>query len=236
VLSTERHLWSQKQLPSSTRATQVRLIKRLVYDIRSDFNLVYENPLITATSRTLIADIYKATHQFQSPSRPLAALSTLFNLSPCASDSTIHQAIRVWSDVIDIFDNESVFDGHHKVVVEHTLNILLLPSIHCEGDLGRSAPSTGPQSDHPFILPSISIPGTSMSVPSPLHLKLHIVTALSFNEEGLVTHHRDIWDVKDVVGLVPGMSLAQWVGSRITASGMSYASHFFSASSPLKAH
>ena len=124
---------------------------------------------------------------------------------------------------------DGIIDGHRKIVVEHTLNILLLPSIHCEGDLGRCPPSNSGPSNQPFVLPSLPIPGTSLSVPSPLHLKLHIVSRLLFNEQGLVTHHRDIWDVKDVVGLVPGASLAQWVGTRLAASGISFASRFIKA-------
>lgn len=76
----------------------------------------------------------------------------------------------------------------------------------------------------PFVIPSLPIPGTSLSVPSPLHSTLRIITRLSFNELGLVTHHRDVWDVKDVMGLVPGVSLAQWIGTRISAAGLSYVS------------
>jgi len=158
----------------------------------------------------------------------------------------------VWTDVIDICENESFgaywssgfpfcssfafTDGHRRVIVEHSLNMLLLPGLHCEGHLGHrvfsshdSALSTdstphGASSSHPFTVPSLPVPGTSLSIPSPLHLKLRIITRLSFNEQGLVTHHRDIWDVKDVIGLFPGVSLAQWIGTRLTASGLSYVS------------
>lgn len=126
-------------------------------------------------------------------------------------------------------------DGHRKVIVEHTLNILLLPGIHREGPISHGASSDSLISAHsspflhsnkPFITPSLPIPGTSLSIPSPLHCKLHIFTRLSFNEQGRVTHHRDIWDVKDVMGLVPGVSLAQWIGTRLSASGLSYISRF----------
>jgi len=79
---------------------------------------------------------------------------------------------------------------------------------------------------HIPISPALPIPGTSLTVPSPLHFKLRIITRLSFNEQGLVTHHRDIWDVKDVIGLVPGVSLAQWIGTRLAAVGLSYAAKF----------
>jgi hypothetical protein len=50
------------------------------------------------------------------------------------------------------------------------------------------------------------------------------MTRLSFNEQGRVTHHRDFWDVKDVIGLVPGLTLAQWMGTRLAAKGLSFAS------------
>lgn len=87
-----------------------------------------------------------------------------------------------------------------------------------------------PGSPHiqPPTSPSLAIPGTSLSIPSPLHFRLPIITRLSFNEQGQVTHHRDFWDVKDVIGLVPGVSLAQWIGTRLAAKGILYAARFWS--------
>jgi len=70
----------------------------------------------------------------------------------------------------------------------------------------------------------LPIPRTSLSVPSPFHFTLHVNSKLSFNEQGRVIHHRDFWDLKDVIGLVPGMSLAQWIGTRVTARGLAYIS------------
>ncbi|KAG5648757.1 hypothetical protein DXG03_000105 [Asterophora parasitica] len=143
----------------------------------------------------------------------------------------LFHGMRVWTEMGDICENES-FDGHRKTIAEHTLNILLLPGIHCQNH--RPQPSTDslvstldspPPSlslpRHPSS-PSLRIPGTSVLVPSPLHFQLHIITRLSFNEQGRVTHHRDFWDVKDVIGLVPGVSLAQWIGTRLAALGLSY--------------
>jgi len=127
-------------------------------------------------------------------------------------------------------------DGHRKAIVEHTLNILLLPGIHREGPISHRANASTDSlvnvhgspvllsHPHPFISPSLPLPGTSLSLPSPLHFQLRVITRLSFNEQGLVTHHRDIWDLKDVMGLVPGVSLAQWIGTRIAATGLSYIS------------
>lgn len=126
------------------------------------------------------------------------------------------------------------------MIVEHTLHILLLPGIHCEGPLSHSVlpslhdvgnspttflhPPSFPQTPPPFLIPSLPIPGTSISLPSPLHSKLRIMSRLSFNEQGRITHHRDYWDVKDVIGLVPGVPLAQWVGTRLAGLGLSYIS------------
>ncbi|CAA7258544.1 unnamed protein product [Cyclocybe aegerita] len=166
-------------------------------------------------------------------------LCILFRLRPpnLGSEDHLFKALRVWTDILDVCENES-FDGHRKVIVEHTLNILLLPGIHCEGPISHRINSSTeslvnihgspviPSHHHPFVSPSLPIPGTSLSFPSPLHLKLRVITRLSFNEQGLVTHHRDIWDIKDVMGLLPGVSLAQWIGTRIAAAGLSYVSKF----------
>lgn len=130
------------------------------------------------------------------------------------------------------------------MIVEHTLNILLLPGIHREGTISHrvnvssdslvSAHGSNFMHSHkPFTTPSLPIPGTSIALPSPLHRKLRIITRLSFNEQGLVTHHRDIWDVKDVMGLLPGVSLAQWIGTRLTATSLSYISRLLPYSAPL---
>jgi hypothetical protein len=124
-------------------------------------------------------------------------------------------------------------DGHRKTIIEHTLNVLLLPGIHCDGhracDASDSLVSTAspPVAQSRYLSPSIPVPGTSLSIPSPLHFKLHVITRLSFNEQGRVTHHRDFWDVKDVIGLVPGLTLAQWIGTRLAAKGVSFASRIW---------
>ncbi|KAF8961099.1 hypothetical protein BDZ97DRAFT_1905640 [Flammula alnicola] len=195
------------------------------------------------TSRSVIGDIHKLSRQMSSVDvpRPLAIICTLFRLRPPnprqTSDDVLFHALRIWTDVVDICESES-FDGHRKAIVEHTLNILLLPGIHCEGPISHRANTSTdslvnihgspviPPHMHPFISPSLPIPGTSLSFPSPLHYKLRIITRLSFNEQGLVTHHRDIWDIKDVMGLLPGVSIAQWIGTRIAAAGLSYISKF----------
>jgi hypothetical protein len=54
-------------------------------------------------------------------------------------------------------------------------------------------------------------------------ISLPVHTRLSFNDSGRITHHQDIWDVKDVMNLVPGVGVAQWIGSRLMARGLSTA-------------
>jgi hypothetical protein len=77
--------------------------------------------------------------------------------------------------------------------------------------------------------PYLSVPGLrKLNLPSPLHLKLHVLTRLSFNEQGRITRHRDFWDVRDVIGLVPGMTVAQWIGTRVAGHGISIATQFAS--------
>lgn len=127
--------------------------------------------------------------------------------------------------------------------MEHTLNVLFLPGIHAN----RPSPHHHPENDTSYSVstrsssplfttahhqshlyePGLAIPGLGLSLPSPLHFQLHIITRLSFNEQGRITHHRDFWDVKDLLGLVPGVSLAQWVGSRLAAHGLSMVIRLF---------
>jgi hypothetical protein len=134
-------------------------------------------------------------------------------------------------------------DGHRRCIVEHTLNILLLPGLHAERYLGhmnaahphaftseaqRNTASrslhlsfssvSGP---HQPTLPTLTVPGIGVALPSPFHLQLHVFTRLSFNEQGRIIHHRDVWDLKDIVGLLPGGMLSQWVASRLVARALS---------------
>ncbi|KIK53273.1 hypothetical protein GYMLUDRAFT_250530 [Collybiopsis luxurians FD-317 M1] len=204
----------------------------------------YENPLVTTTSSSMLADVLRLSRQLSviNVPRPLAVIYSIFRLKPPDSLSSpwIH-ALRAWTEVDDINENES-FDGHRKTIVEHTLNILVFPDIHTDTGVpvrfnystdSFSSPTTPTSQMIPPnpVHPSLRIPGISLTVPSPFHLKLRIITRFSFNEQGRITHHRDFWDVKDVMGLVPGVSLAQWIGTRITARSLSYASRVFLKSS-----
>jgi len=203
-------------------------------------NAVYENPFITATSRSIIADIHQLSRQLSSIDvpRPLAMLCTLLRLKmpeQLSNPDPLFHGVRVWTDIGDICESES-FDGHRKAMIEQTMNILFLPGIHCDyyripgatssdslvSVLGSPAP---PQ--HHILSPSLRIPGMALCLPSPFHIQLHIVTRLSFNEQGRITHHRDFWDIRDVAGLMPGVSLAQWIFTRLTALGLSYISNLW---------
>jgi len=201
---------------------------------------VYENPVITATSRDAIGDFHSLSQHFveiDAPT-PTSFLRSLVGWarSPAERESWF-QISRMWTEVDDVCENES-FDGHWRCIVEHTLNILLFPGLH-ERSLGHmnAAPyaltsdaqrNPSARSLHLSIstisgpsLPTLTVPGIGLPFPSPLHLKLHVFTRLSFNEQGRIIHHRDVWDLKDLVGLIPGGMLSQWVASRLAARVLS---------------
>jgi hypothetical protein len=129
-------------------------------------------------------------------------------------------------------------DGHKRCIVEHTLHVLFLPNLH-----STSAPSTGggapgvsdstldihlggPSLTSSPPVPSLSIPGTSLGLPSPLHATLAVTSRLSFNDAGRITHHRDLWDARDLVRLLPGGALVQWAASRAAGSALGLAGWF----------
>jgi len=189
---------------------------------------VYENPFLTATSRSVISDIHKLSRLLSKLDlpKPLAMFYTLFR-SPGPhhqkqADTTESscQAVRVWTDIGNICESDS-FDGHHKTIIEHTLNVLFMPEIHSHHAALTSLTFSTPHF-HPAP-PALKVPLTSLVVPTPLHFQLHVITRLSFNEQGRITHHRDFWDVRDVVGLVPGLGLFTWISSRVAAQGLSLA-------------
>lgn len=55
---------------------------------------------------------------------------------------------------------------------------------------------------------------------------------MSSNEQGLITHHRDFYDIKDLAGLIPGVGVMQWVGSRIFARGLAWSARLFGRGEP----
>lgn len=75
----------------------------------------YENPFITATSRSVISDIYSLARQlcYVDVPKPLAMLYILLRLKPpdmprtsSGSDSWF-QGLRVWTEIGDICESES---------------------------------------------------------------------------------------------------------------------------------
>lgn len=125
--------------------------------------------------------------------------------------------------------SEPLADGHHRTIIEHTLHVLFLPCLHkgetshADGHLKQLSmasyfdPSVFASASYPQ--PKLSIAG--INLPSPMHFRLRVLTRLSMNEQGRITHHRDFWDVKDLLGLVPGVSLAQWVMTRVAGYSLS---------------
>jgi hypothetical protein len=75
----------------------------------------YENPLLTATSRSVIADIHKLSRQLSKVDvpRPLAMFYTLFRLKPPEHVGgqdvydPLFQALRVWTELGDMSESES---------------------------------------------------------------------------------------------------------------------------------
>lgn len=132
--------------------------------------------------------------------------------------------------------SETLTDGHHRTIVEHTLHVLFLPSLHKDSDMFPHSDDHSRQLSmasyfDPSVLgstsysqPKLSIAG--INLPSPMHFQLRVLTRLSMNEQGRITHHRDFWDVKDLLGLVPGVSLAQWVMTRIAGYSLSVIGRF----------
>lgn len=202
----------------------------LFYETRA----VYENPLITATSRTLIADIHALVRQFSivdipKPSKIFSALLPRVFIKESVNSDPWFRVLRIWSEIEEFNESES-FDGHKRSIVEHTLNILFFPDLHMGFKMPKSlslrttesTPASETIHELSLVTPSLPVPGTPFAVPSPLHLQLHVITCLSFNEQGRITYHRDVWDMRDVIGLVPGMRIAQWILGRAGAWGLSW--------------
>lgn len=196
-------------------------------------NAVYENPLLTAPSRTLIADLTTLGSQWSSLSvpRPLAALYSLLGLQPPKNTPTRYHLLQAWTELGEVWESES-FDGHERCIVEHTLHVLLLPGIHTPvGSLGGIASESetslhlhaNPSQFLTSRSPALPVPFTSFAIPSPLHATLAISSRLTFNDAGKITYHRDTWDARDLVALLPGGSLLQWATSRAAASALGVA-------------
>ncbi|KAF9231548.1 hypothetical protein BU15DRAFT_55989, partial [Melanogaster broomeanus] len=57
--------------------------------------------------------------------------------------------------------------------------------------------------------PSLPVLGITVALPSPVHFQLPIMTRLTFNEQGQIMYHSDIWDVRDALRLIPGVWTVQ---------------------------
>ncbi|KAI0776180.1 hypothetical protein BD413DRAFT_602652 [Trametes elegans] len=197
-----------------------------------DVHATYENPFITATSKDTISDVHALAHtlsQLNVP-KPGAVLRALFRI-PADSGwgDAWFRGLSMWNEVNNISECDT-FDGHKRTMVEHTLHILILPGLHTISYASPNSATDSPTSDSMMSLrPAdqttprslhFQHPDISLSPPSPFHLKLPIITRLSFNDAGKITHHRDFWDVKDLLGLLPGMTLVQWVSTRLAAQGI----------------
>ncbi|KAA1466558.1 hypothetical protein DENSPDRAFT_925949 [Dentipellis sp. KUC8613] len=194
-------------------------------------DLVYENPFVTATSRGTIGDIYSLSHQLSKVDapKPLSLLRHILGLGRADSEPWF-QVVRMWTEIGEVCESES-FGVHAGFPVPETL-----PQGHgftsdaggaCRHSLNGAWPagplsSGGGPPDPP--VPMMPVVDAVLRLPSPLHLRLPVLTRLSFNEQGRITHHRDLWDVRDLVGLFPGAALAQWIGTRLAARGLSMAS------------
>lgn len=210
--------------------------------------------MITATSRALISDIHTLTRRCCAVDvpRPLSILHALLRVRPPNKFDADpwFKAIRIWPEVDDISETESfgtfllffistviltshfALDGHKKSFVEYTLNVLFFPDLHTTYRMPKTlmlrrpppSPTESQLSLSVPASPSLSIPGTPISVPSPLHFQLPVMTRLTFNEQGQITYHRDIWDFRDVVRLIPGARVALWIMARAGAWGLSWIS------------
>ncbi|QRV72851.1 hypothetical protein RhiJN_00865 [Ceratobasidium sp. AG-Ba] len=53
-----------------------------------------------------------------------------------------------------------------------------------------------------------------------LHRRVRVHTILSFNEQGRITHHQDVCDLRELLYLIPGGHAIQSVTTRFTAIGL----------------
>jgi len=223
IYGTGSSLGKYHQL-GDTRAAVEKLYER---------DAVYSNPLLTASSGDVIKDIHSLMHQFTTVSipTPFSIVKSIFGRDTSTNWLSL---AKVWSEVGEVCESD-LYDGHRKVVIEHTVYLLFLPDLF--------SPDGGPRQDivpfsnisgSPYSLDSTS---TTFAAPSQNHptlgsaarvlmalarqVSLPVHTRLSFNDSGRIVHHQDIWDVKDVLALlIPGMSVAQWISSRLLARSL----------------
>jgi len=168
--------------------------------------IVYENPWLSAADRDTIVDIHTLATK-------IASLGSKRPFGVILGEREIGRPIQFWSEVGEICEAET-FDGNRTSIIEHTVHVLVLPGIHTMVSRCQHGNSLS-NSTQPSL--RIRVPFAGALVPgwSPLHLKLKLLTRLSFNESGLVTRHRDFVDVKDMLTMIPGFAAVQWFGSSL---------------------
>ena len=114
-----------------------------------DQTLRYENPFMTATSRSVISDIYSLARQLCNLDipKPLAMLYILFRLKPPDAkrkntDSSWFQGMRVWTEIGDICESESFGEFTFTIVYHIYLFILQMVT----GEVSSNIPSTSSSS------------------------------------------------------------------------------------------
>lgn len=83
---------------------QNRPRESLLYVVSLTSATVYENPLVTATSREMILDIHNLTRQFTDVevARPRALVYALFGWNRKKDEKPWFEALKCWSEIGDI--------------------------------------------------------------------------------------------------------------------------------------
>jgi len=208
-----------------------------------DPNAVYENPCLSAADRGTIMNVQMLIRELSTLDCLYPRLFSLLLRKDAQKLSEKEQhilfrALRIWSEVIEVYDNES-FDGSQNSVVEHIVHFLLLPGLHDTGwehTHGRNHSSDSLLYSHELSASSTSLSSVHLSRAfggvitrgwSPFHFRIRVTTRLSFNDAGRVVHHRDLIDVKDLVQGFPGGTAFQWITSTLAAKSLSLLSRLF---------
>ncbi|KAG9040171.1 hypothetical protein FRB95_000100 [Tulasnella sp. JGI-2019a] len=193
---------------------------------------IYENPVLVATTRTVLTQIHTLVNQALQIGIP-----NPLRLVTSRVDRTLFQFSRVWSEVVEISESES-FDRSRKVYIEHIVHMLFLPGMHATDDATWRTPGPSATSNDSLVLPDASNSSLSLTHSSrhtnskhlrtrldlwcihfpisPLHFQLRVTSRLSFNDAGRITLHRDLWDAKDLVlTFLPILKPFYWVGARM---------------------
>ncbi|CDZ97738.1 hypothetical protein [Phaffia rhodozyma] len=214
-------------IPSSE---EIRLAVERYYEL----DAVYENPILSFYSKPSITDAFllsRFVSSFRGPALSVLypttwargtinMIKSIWGSQENKNSQSEHgwKVVSVWSEIGDVTESES-FDGFHVGILDHTLHISILPSLFPLRIFGHSPPlsdtNSSDSSPHPEVLsvtevlPHFAGPGNK----SLLHINLRIVTIFQFNDNGLISYHRDHWDVRDLIeGIIPFSGLAGSIG------------------------